>query len=98
MIEKRRWPRNAPAAGQQLLTVHGPKRHVFGRILDESPGGLGIHLAEPGEFSPGESLLVHRLEPHELSLATVRHVSQPPGRGTVIGVEWANRSVGNSKR
>lgn len=72
-----------------MVTIHGYKKHVFGRVVDESLGGLGIELADPENFRVGERLLVHRVHQSRLRLATVRHVKGPSeGTATRMGVMW----------
>lgn len=86
--ERRTSPRGAPPVNEQLLTIHADRRHAFGRIVDESDGGIGVRLAEAVSFEIGESVLVHRLNPHRLRLGIVRHVLHPAQRGTRLGLEW----------
>ena len=89
MNEQRRYTRMTPPLGEQLVALHGYRKHVFGRVVDESSGGLGIHLADPEEFRIGERLLIHRLHQSRIRLDTVRHVDLPHDQGTRMGVQWS---------
>lgn len=88
MNEQRAHPRTTPPLEEQLLTIHGHRKNLFGRILDQSQRGLGIFVAAEARFEVGESLLVHRLQPHHLGLAFVRHVTAQRPVGVVLGIEW----------
>lgn len=88
MREQRMFERTKPPLNEQMLTIHGFRKHVYGRVVDESTGGLGIALEDPAEFRPGERLLVHRHHHSRIRMATVRHVDSDEGGCTRMGVMW----------
>jgi hypothetical protein len=88
MNEKRRWPRSAPPLSEQLLTVHGLRKHVIGKAVDQSLGGLGIRVALPAKFEIGEPVLIQSAHPNRLRMATIRHVVGDGANGQRLGIEW----------
>ena len=88
MHEKRRWQRSTPPLSEQLLTVHGLRKHVVGKAVDQSLGGLGIRIALPARFEVGEPVLIQSTQPNRLRMATIRHVSPDGETGQRLGVEW----------
>lgn len=92
--DARRWvrfPCNVETICYTCETAPGERRPA--RVLNVSAGGLGLLL--PCEFSPGTVLRIELpaevAQPARLLLIRVVHCVEAPGRGWLLGCEFANQ-------
>jgi hypothetical protein len=90
--DRRRWQRDDTLVPPcVLIMVCGETgRGIAGRIADESPGGLGVYVAERVGFFVGQSVEIFC--DGELRKAVVRRITKSEDGQVLIGFAWPNEA------
>lgn len=88
MDERRTSNRWSLPSEHQGLMVYGQRKHLYGRAMDESMGGMCVELQSDVRFQVGEHILIHQLHDKQLRLAMVRHSRMSDQGGVRLGLQW----------